>query len=203
MSRPRTKLGGHARLPIPPGTVLGSLVQGSGARTQQPTPLSYQKLAYQAAATALVPGSSSQQTGPKLAATAPTVGSTSPGATSSTSYVCAGLAQSFTPNALGHASLFASGSVRNDNNSGGGQIQLIYGTGTAPTNGASPPAGSHQVGSPVLAQNDGSKPTYPWHCHAVVTGLTAGTTYWLDVAFQSVSAGNTTLSGVCASAHEL
>ena len=83
----------------------------------------------------------------------------------------------------------------------GATVQIRYGTGTAPTNGAAltgTQLGASQTFTAlVAAQKDGFSIT------GIATGLTIGTAYWIDAALAAVTAGTATITGVTVTASEL
>ena len=74
---------------------------------------------------------------------------------------------------------------------GTGYIQIRYGTGTAPVNGA---ALSGTTAGPVVSFTPTSASDRSSSCStAVITGLNTGTAYWIDVGLRSTSAITSTL----------
>src|SRR5258708_6435754 len=128
-----------------------------------------------------------------------TVGPSAPAGTTSTTLVMAGLAGCFVTR-TGHAAVCMSGvaadSVAND----GTRVQISYGTGTAPINGAV--LTGTQIG-PVQQFNASSvgAATAPYGACWVVTTLTPSTTYWLDLAFSTITGGTATLTQASQVAH--
>lgn len=72
-------------------------------------------------------------------------------------------------------------------------LQVRYGTGTAPTNGAA--LTGTALGSAITGWSDVASSPTPFALIVAVTGLTPGTPYWFDVSF-SVSTGTGSLTGV-------
>lgn len=103
----------------------------------------------------------------------------------------AGLAESFTPQGSGICLLMLSGTMSNALASTL-TVQLRYGTGSAPAQGAT--LTGTTVGSKIQAAQSNSGQQYPFSLNAVVTGLTAGTVYWADVSSSSNTGGVTKLS---------
>ena len=100
-----------------------------------------------------------------------------------------GLAGSVTPAKTGTIMIVLTGDCDNATASRGVQIQLRTGTGTAPTNGAT--ATGTQRGATVnMFQNNASVRT-PFTVNAVVSGLTSGTTYWIDTSIASTGGAGT------------
>ena len=125
---------------------------------------------------------------------APTVGITaaaSPSGTTSTTFVMMGLAASFKPAAFGSALVTISGYVLNTGTDVS-RVQGAYGTGTAPTNGAA--ATGTLFGQFVQATNSTAAGSLPFTFQGKITGLTVGTTYWIDLQYADVGgAGGTVL----------
>lgn len=122
-----------------------------------------------------------------------------PAATASLTGVMMGLAGSITPRGTGVILFLASGSAFNTVSTDGVAAQLRYGTGTAPTNGAA-----------LTGTAAGAKPTLTtggagngFALNAIITGLTRGTTYWLDIAANATVGGTAQLSLLSLSATEL
>lgn len=127
---------------------------------------------------------------------------------STSAYFMQGLAGSITPNRSGNILLTISGTITSSTVTAGDGIehQLSYGTGAAPANAAA--LAGTQVGSPQSYKNPAivtaADVAVPFSVQAVITGLTLGTAYWLDLAAKSlgtVSSG--ALSNVSVSAVEL
>ena len=83
----------------------------------------------------------------------------------------------------------------------GATVQVRYGTGTAPTNGAAltgTQLGASQTFTAlVAAQKDGFSIT------GIATGLTIGTAYWIDAAGNAVTGGTAAVTNITVTASEL
>lgn len=115
------------------------------------------------------------------------------GSTNSLNNVMLGTALAFTPTSSGTVLVTITGTLPN---SGLGNPPIVgvigyYGTGTAPSLGDSVPAGAVNYGydtggiqtpKSILGQTSGQG-YLTFSSSAVVSGLTIGTTYWFDVAF--------------------
>jgi len=128
-----------------------------------------------------------------------------PTGTTSTTGVMMGLggANTFTPLLSGRILIFVTGTEYNTAGGQGGVIQIRYGTGAAPANGAAP---TGSVGGPIVTgQPDGAghTETIPMASVVVVSGLTIGTTYWVDVTLASTGSGTTSLSDATITTVEL
>ena len=123
-----------------------------------------------------------------------------PTGTTSTTGVMMGLAGSITTR-TGRVLVIISGTMKSDTANDGAQVQIRYGTGTAPTNGAAltgTAVGSLQrlVASAVTSEE------FPFSVSAVVTGLTGGTAYWLDVGLAAITGGTAAITSVSVAAHD-
>lgn len=109
--------------------------------------------------------------------------------TSSTSLVMLGLGSTmqYIPQSSGTVLIVAQGSGYN-NSTGGFQVSGRYGTGTPPGNGASA-TGTQWGGTPPNYGNLGSNVVASWTMTDVITGLTPGQTYWIDIALAALTAG--------------
>ena len=97
------------------------------------------------------------------------------GAASGTAFVQAGTGATFTPTQTGRVLVTVTGEAFMSNTASG-SLKLSWGTGTAPTNGAT--ATGTVVGATNLVA---STTTHNFFTSTVViTGLTAGTAYWID-----------------------
>ena len=127
-----------------------------------------------------------------------TVGPLSPSSISGLAML--GLAGAITPNATGNIVVMLSGNVSNDTGFLT-TLNLRYGTGAAPSNGGA--AAGTPVGSPMRWQDtSGSSISAPITAIAYISGLTLGTTYWIDASLNS-AAGNNTMVGATIIAYEL
>jgi hypothetical protein len=132
-----------------------------------------------------------------------TVNSATAGAspsTSSTTGVMAGLAGSITPVRSGAIYLTVSGTGSNSTAAARFEIVPRYGTGTAPAPGAA------LTGTAVGATQSGTSSTAgafsPFSSSAIVSGLTLGTPYWLDLQIRAPS-GTASFSNMVVIAFEL
>lgn len=113
-----------------------------------------------------------------------------PVGSSNTSFVMAGMAGSITPRTTGNVLLSLNAvckiSVANDAIG----FNINYGTGTAPSNGAANTG--TQAGAEVANNAYTAGPFMNCSTTTLVTGLTLGTTYWIDVSYQVIGAGGST-----------
>ena len=123
------------------------------------------------------------------------------GITATSPAVMLGLAGSITPNAGGNVMITISGNVNSSVIADGASLQVSYGTGAAPAN-AGALAGTQvgqvvkYVASTVLGQS-------PFSLTVYVTGLVAGTAYWIDLAVAAITGGTATFADVNIVAIEL
>jgi hypothetical protein len=103
-----------------------------------------------------------------------------------------------TPTATGRVLFHIQGQVVQSTAGAYSNIQLRYGTGTAPANAAAP---TGTAGTNLYTIAVGSIVASGFHISAVATGLTKGTAYWFDLV-ASASSGTTTLQNVNANAVE-
>lgn len=127
---------------------------------------------------------------------------------STAAYKMQGLAGTITPRTTGKVLILITGTIQSTVTTAGDGIKLqaSYGTGTAPAN-AGTLAGT-QVGQIVTYTNPATvvaaDVNVPFTVAAVVTGLTRGTAYWVDLAAESVATISTVkLTGVSVSVVEL
>lgn len=121
-----------------------------------------------------------------------------PAGTTSATGVMMGLAGNFAP-ATARMLVVVSGYVSNVA-SAVVQLQLRYGTGTAPSNGNAPSGTA--VGSLEHATASASNYSMPFEVSAIITGLVASTTYWLDLVLLT-SGGTATVANLNILAHDL
>ncbi len=141
-------------------------------------------------------------TGATSAATTAQATPATPTGTTDTTGKMMGLAGSFTPAKSGSVLIMISGDYSNNTNNDGMKAQLRYGTGAAPANGgalAGTTAGAFITATKVSNANV----FIPFASQAVVTGLVAGTTYWVDTALAAVTGGTASMKDVSISVIEL
>lgn len=121
---------------------------------------------------------------------------------SSTTYKMLGLAGTYTPQVTGTVLITIGGRVQCSGVAAVGEYQISYGTGTAPANNDS------VTGTQIGAIGSELEPTttntvyFPFSLSFPATGLTPGTTYWIDLAVRS-TAGNMAFANIFIIAHEL
>jgi hypothetical protein len=90
--------------------------------------------------------------------------------------------------------------VSNTAATGSTLVQMRYGTGAAPSNGAA--ATGTAIGSTLSSQSINANATLAITTHAIITGLTPGTAYWFDLT-QQAGGGTASLQNVTCTAVEL
>lgn len=117
-----------------------------------------------------------------------------PNGTTSATYVMCGLAISFTPKMTGRVKIKIgmnmSNSLANDFTS----AIIAFGTGAAPVNGAA--ATGSAVGFAPLFQAYANGAQGPGMAFALISALTLGTTYWVDLQQKIVTGGTGTLTSL-------
>ena len=103
-----------------------------------------------------------------------------------------GLAGTITPVFSTRVLVTNNGSCANGTIADGGTVQISYGAGTAPVNGAA--LTGTQIGSAQEWTEAVAAVLIPFSVTAVISGLTAGTAYWLDAAVAAITAGTATIS---------
>lgn len=123
--------------------------------------------------------------------------STNPSAgTSSATFVMMGLAIAFTPKENGSIMVICAinASINASASTSGTQIQAMFGTGTAPVNGAAVTGTVIGVLGEVTRYAATNK-NLCFGLNGIVTGLTVGTTYWFDYAVKELGGtGTSTLT---------
>jgi hypothetical protein len=125
-----------------------------------------------------------------------------PSGTTSTIGVMVGLAGAFTPLRTGILLISITGAMYNTLASGATTIQIRYGTGTAPANGAA--LTGTGVGSQVVGKTQGAADYKPFNAISLVTGLTKNQAIWIDLSQKTDNASGTAgLNSVAIVAYEL
>lgn len=113
-----------------------------------------------------------------------------PSTTSNTTGLMMGLAGAFTPAVSGKVLIVISGDIDNDTAGDGSQIQIRYGTGSAPVNGAaltgSTAGGLVKMLNPSIATLTVGR--VPFSISATVA-LSLATAYWVDISLASITGG--------------
>lgn len=126
---------------------------------------------------------------------------TDPTGTTSSVGVMMGLAGSITPATTGRVLITLSGDIANATVNDGANVQLYIGTGTAPANAAA------LVGTALGAIQKLVQPIaafrVPFSLQVLNTGLSVGTTYWLDCSLAVVTGGTATIKDLSLTAVEI
>lgn len=124
-----------------------------------------------------------------------------PTGTTSATYVMMGVAGAITPSLTGRVLLCINGNMVVGATTGVTTGQLSYGTGTAPVNGAA--VAGTQIGSQQAFTGLTGALEAPFSMQALITGLTVGTAYWLDLALKRAVAGTSSVAALNVSAIEV
>jgi hypothetical protein len=110
----------------------------------------------------------------------------------------------FTPHYDGVAIITITSWSKNGTAGDGASYQIVYGTGTAPSN-----AGTYTgtaCGAPTEAANSGlassTNTIIPFSITCIATGLALNTPYWIDLAGAQITGGTVTMGPVNVSASE-
>ena len=116
------------------------------------------------------------------------------GTTSTAAFVMGGLAIAFTPKMTGKVRITISGTLKNNTINDGATVQIAFGTGTAPANGAAA-AGTILTNAAQLTNAIAANAEYPFCLSGIVgtaTPLTLGTAVWFDLQQAAVTGGTAT-----------
>ncbi|MEM3845588.1 MAG: hypothetical protein QXU98_07805 [Candidatus Parvarchaeota archaeon] len=117
-----------------------------------------------------------------------------PSGTTSTSPVQMGLGITYTPSTTGRLLIIVTGEAANNTAGDGATVQLSYGTGSSPSNGAS--ATGTAIGSKISVTSNAASQTVPVTLGYVLTGLTVGTSYWFDLQVAAITGGTASVSNL-------
>lgn len=125
------------------------------------------------------------------------------GATSTSALVQMGLGTTctITPSYGNRVFVQFTGAISNDNASKGGVVLASYGTGTAPGNNSA--ATGTQIGGQQRFIGGAAAQLFPFNAGGLLTGLTPGTAYWLDLQVMVLTGGTVAVSVVGCTAYEL
>lgn len=123
------------------------------------------------------------------------------GTTSTAAAKMMGLAGAFTPSNSGQVMIIITGDLTNATAGDGAIAQIAYGTGGAPSNGAT--AAGTTVGSPLHYIASPSTTDKVLFTAVGFASLTPGTAYWIDAQLEAVTGGTATISDVVIIVHEL
>lgn len=112
-----------------------------------------------------------------------------------------GLGATITPAVTGKVMIVVSGSILNDTNTDGASVQIRTGTGAAPANGDALTGTAR--GAKVSMVNTVAAQRFPFSVNAVVTGLTVGTSVWIDAGVAAITGGTASIKDVSISVIEV
>jgi hypothetical protein len=112
-----------------------------------------------------------------------------------------GCAGTITPLNSTRLHVMISGQMANATAGSGATVDFRYGTGTKPSNGDA--ASGTVVGIAQTAVSVSAAQKSGFCIHAIITGLSTSTAYWLDASLLAVTSGNATITGVTISAVEI
>lgn len=128
-----------------------------------------------------------------------------PTGTTNTTGLMMGLAGSITPVFTGRIAIIISGNLTNSTATAGdgAKAQIRYGTGTAPANAAA--LAGTAVGSFIssVLERATASDLQAFTLNAIVTGLTPGTAYWIDIALAALVGGTGQAKNISITAWEL
>ena len=115
-----------------------------------------------------------------------------------------GYANEFTPAFDGVALIAISGNLANATAGDGAQVQIYWGSGSAPANAAT--VIGTACGTAIQAVNGSLTANvsnvFPFTAICVATGMKVGTPYWIDLAGAQVTGGTVTVSNITVMAAE-
>lgn len=128
-----------------------------------------------------------------------------PSTTTSGTGLMMGIAGTLTPIRSGKIQIIISGTIDNSTLGFGSQTQIRYGTGTAPANGDA------LTGTAIGGLVKNINPSLallvpgasPFSINAIVSGLTLGTAYWIDLSLARVTGGTARVRDISISVIEL
>jgi hypothetical protein len=126
-----------------------------------------------------------------------------PVGTSNLTGVMMGLNQAFTPARSGMILIIISGDIGNSLANDGGQVQIRYGTGSIPTNGAALTGSTAGGLVKLLSVGATAGRRYPFTANAIVTSLTPGNLIWIDVGLAAITGGTALIYDLSISVIEL
>ncbi len=121
-------------------------------------------------------------------------GNLNPTGTTSTTGLMMGLAGAITPVLYGKVFVTICGTIANNTIGDGTKVQIRYGTGSAPANAAA--LTGTTIGPLQTYVNSVATVTVPFSVSGVITGLTLGTAYWIDVGLAAITGGTATITNV-------
>ncbi|MEM0241251.1 MAG: hypothetical protein QXP29_07310 [Candidatus Nezhaarchaeales archaeon] len=117
-----------------------------------------------------------------------------PSGTTSTTAVQMGIGVTYTPATTGRLLVIVTGEAANNTAGDGATVQLSYGTGTAPSNGAA--ATGTAVGSKISVTSNAASQTVPFSLAYVISNLAVGNSFWFDLQVAAVTGGTASVSNL-------
>jgi hypothetical protein len=118
-----------------------------------------------------------------------------PTGTTSATGVMMGAITTFAPAKSGKYLLIFNGQALNTTSPDGSQIELRYGTGTPPSNGAAL-EGTVIANANAIITTAANNQRTGFSIATYLTGLTVGTTYWLDLSLAATGGGTASLAAL-------
>jgi hypothetical protein len=114
-----------------------------------------------------------------------------------------GLGWVFTPQASGRVSISVNGQISNNTAADGAACQLRWGFGTPPVNGAAA-VGTQILGTSALLTGNANTAAagFPFALDGLLTGMTPGVPFWVDISLRALTGGTATISNVLPSFYE-
>ncbi len=116
------------------------------------------------------------------------------------SYRMVGYPVSITPQITGNVKISFTTSIADATATDGCSIELFFGTGSAPHSGAG--ATGTLIGFAIPATSATASASVPLSINYAVTGLVLGTTYWIEPALETITAGTCSVKGGLSIAQE-
>ncbi|NNM21996.1 MAG: hypothetical protein HKO54_00465 [Flavobacteriaceae bacterium] len=126
-----------------------------------------------------------------------------PGSTNSSDVTMVGFESYVTPSNGTKVMIVISGDIAQSGNDGNSTLQLYYGAGTAPGNGDAVTGTATGSEINIEFKGSGSQIKYPFSTNAIITGLTPGTAYWMDLGTTNSGGNTVNINNVSISAIEL
>jgi len=123
-----------------------------------------------------------------------------PTGTNNTTGLMMGLAGAITPVSSGRVCYSITGDVANNTTADGAKLGLYYGTGTAPANAAA--ITGTAIGAVPVYSAAANNQRVPFNITVIITGLTLGTAYWLDLMLGAVTGGTAVVKNLTVTAFE-
>lgn len=125
-----------------------------------------------------------------------------PTGTTNTTGLMMGMAGAITPRVTGSIMITICGDITNSTAASGSNVQIRYGTGTAPANAAAL-TGTTLGGLVKFIASPTTTSKSPFSLTAYLTGATVGTALWIDVGLAAVTSGTATIADVTIVAWEI